>query len=112
MLAILINVILPLAAAPGARAGDAIDLATTICHGGAAGSVDGNPDRTPAPGGSYGHDCCVACLPPLSHALVPPFAEGPRAIPAPSVILGILRDSTTPLRIAVASFRPRAPPLA
>ena len=112
VLAILLNVVLPLAVAPGARAGDAIDLAMAICHGGAAGPVESDPARTPAPSGPYGHDCCAACLPPLSHALVPPVAEGPRAIAAPSVILGAHRDDTIALRTAVASFRPRAPPAA
>lgn len=114
ILAVFLNLVLPLALAARERADDRFDFAAAICHGGAAAvSTAGVEPASPQPvEGSAGHDCCPACVTPLAHALMPPPAVGIANLAAMPLGPGIHRSQPSPTDPGQLSFRSRAPPFA
>jgi hypothetical protein len=113
-LAIVLNLILPLALATQENARGGFDFSAAICHGGAVvlSKSTGGPG-TPHPLNGVGsHDCCIACLTSLTHALLPPTDAVNVDIVAVPHRHGVDRDGIAPADAGRLSFRSRAPPIA
>lgn len=114
LFAILLNVMLPLAIAVSVRATDPYDFTAAICHGGSARTAAVNPAAAPVSDPSQGpgdHDCCAACLLPLSHALIPPQVAGTIAAAPLPIVRHLDRDDAAPRQSLPPPFRSRAPPI-